>query len=242
MPLKYVLVTGATRGLGLSIAERLIADGFYVIASGRTMSEKLQKLIDSNSGRISFNRLDLANAETIYPFMQDLGKQYPALYGLVNNAAVAHEGVLATMHDSQIAEVIVLNLINTILLTKYACRSMLLKGEGRIINISSIIGLTGFNGLSVYGASKAGLIGFSKSLARELGKANITVNVVAPGYMQTDMSSSISEENLQKIIRRSPMNKLVTTQEVSAAVGYLLGEDAKSVTGIVLPIDGGSIV
>ena len=119
---------------------------------------------------------------------------------------------------------------------------MLLHGEGRIINVSSIIGSTGFNGLSVYGATKSGLIGFTKSLARELGKANITVNVLAPGYMQTDMSSGLGEEKLNTIVRRTPLKRLASTQEVAAGISYLLQEESKIITGIVLTIDGGSTV
>jgi 3-oxoacyl-[acyl-carrier protein] reductase len=162
------------------------------------------------------------------------------LYGLINNAALGHDGVLATQHETQIEELIRVNVQAPVLLAKYASRSMLIGGEGRIVQISSIIASTGFNGLAVYGATKAAMIGFTKSLARELGAAKITVNSVAPGYMETEMTSSLGEDQLAKIVRRSPMNKLVDVRDVARAVIYLLSEDARLVTGTTLTVDAGS--
>ncbi len=187
---KNVLVTGGTRGLGLALAVRLAREGYRVIATGRELSVELSQAQGGEAGaNIVFEPLDLGQRAGLHGFMGALTKTYGPLYGLVNNAAVAHDGVLATMHESEIEETIAVNVTATILLTKYAVRSMLVAGAGRIVNVSSIIGGTGFNGLSVYGASKAALIGFTRSLARELGRANITVNALAPGYMATRMSA-----------------------------------------------------
>jgi 3-oxoacyl-[acyl-carrier protein] reductase len=241
MSAKNVLVTGGTRGLGLAVAVRLAREGYRVIATGRSLTEKLSHAMGGEAGAdIVFEPLDLGERAGLHGFVGTLTKTYGPLYGLVNNAAVAHDGVLATMHESEIEEVIAVNVTATILLTKYAVRSMLVTGGGRIVNVSSIIGATGFNGLSVYGASKAALVGFTHSLARELGRAGITVNALAPGYIATRMSAGLTSEQVDTIVRRTPMRRLVTAEEVAGAVSFLLGPDAAMITGTVLTVDGGS--
>ena len=238
---KNVLVTGGTRGLGLAIAVRLAHDGYHVVASGRSLSEEFGQAMTGEAGaNLAFEPLDLADHAGLHGFVGMIVKTHGPLYGLVNNAAVAHDGVLATMHESEIEEVIAVNVTATILLTKYAVRSMLVAGGGRIINVSSIIGATGFNGLSVYGASKAALIGFTRSLARELGRAAVTVNALAPGYMATRMSAGLTPEQVDTIVRRTPLRRLVTAEEVAGAAAFLLGPDAAMITGTVLTVDGGS--
>ena len=161
-------------------------------------------------------------------------------YALVNNAALGFDGVLGTMHESQIIELIKVNFTAPVLLTKYISRSMLLNQKGRIINISSIIADTGFNGLSVYGGTKAALNGFTRSLSRELGKIGITVNSVAPGYMETAMTSSIDEAKLDKIKNRSPSGRLASVDDVAATVSFLLSPEAESINGVVYTVDAGS--
>lgn len=235
-----VLVTGATRGLGLAVAERLLADGLRVVATGRTPGEGLQALLAAQPGRLHFVPLDLNDTESLHAFVRDVTGAHGPLYGLVNNAAIGRDGVLATLHDSQIAEMLRVNVQAPMLLAKYASRSMLLQRRGRIVNVSSIIASTGFSGLSVYGATKAALAGFTRSLARELGKAGITVNTVAPGYMETEMTQGLQGDKLESIRRRSPLGQLTTVQDVAAAVAYLLSADAARVTGSTLTVDGGS--
>jgi len=235
-----VLVTGGTRGLGLAIARRLASDGYRVIAAGRTCTPDLTAAIAAAAGRIVYEPLDLARTDELHATINRLVKTHGPLYGLVNNGAIAHDGVLATMHDSQIAEVLLVNVTGTIVLTKYALRSMLVNRAGRIVNIASIIGSTGFSGLSVYGASKAALLGFTRSLAREVGRAGITVNSVSPGYMKTDMTAGLEDEKLATIERRAALRSLVDTTDVAGGVAYLLSQDAARITGTELTIDAGS--
>lgn len=238
--MKNVLITGAARGLGLAIAARLARDGYKVIGVGRKLSEEYQSLIDQSSdGQVSFERYDLSELDGIPNLVNSITRNVGPLFGLVNNAAIGLDGVLATMHASDISRVLRVNLEAPILLAKFACRSMLAQKEGRIINISSIIATTGFNGLSVYGASKAGLNGFTKSLARELGRANITVNCVAPGFMATDMTASLEGDKLESIRRRAPLG-LAEPKDAAGAIAYLLSEDARRVTGSTITVDGGS--
>lgn len=236
--MKNVLLTGATRGLGLGMAKVLVESGYFVIATGRKETPEIKSLLTDKRGR--FFPLDLGDTKALHDFVKSVTDACGPLYGLINNAGLGHDGLLATQHESQINELLRVNLEAPILLSKYASRSMLLGGSGRIIQISSIIANTGFSGLAVYAATKAGLVGFSKSLARELGKAAITVNVVAPGYMKTEMTASLAGEKLDSIIRRSPMKTLVDVADVAQAVIYLLGEGASHVTGTTLTVDAGS--
>jgi len=238
--MKNILVTGAFKGLGLEVSRRLIKDGFKVLGIGRTVSPDFTDLI-SNEGKTlgDFRKFDLNELDEIPKLINDIVKEHGPLYGLVNNAALGVDGVLATLHQNDIAKALRVNLEAPILMAKFACRSMLTNREGRIINISSIIASTGFNGLSVYGASKSGLDGFTRSLARELGRANITVNCVAPGFMATDMTAGLEGEKLESIKRRAPLG-LARTKDAAGAVSYLLSSDGQFITGTTITVDGGS--
>ena len=148
--------------------------------------------------------------------------------------------VLATMHESDISSLLKVNIEAPILLTKYVSRSMLLNRGGRIVNVGSIIGSTGFNGLSVYGATKSALGGFTKSLARELGKSQITVNTLAPGYMETNMTGGLVGDKLEKIKRRSCLGRLANVKDAASMALFLLSEDAEGITGATFTVDAGS--
>jgi 3-oxoacyl-[acyl-carrier protein] reductase len=238
--MKNVLLTGPARGLGLAISRRLVADGYHVIGIGRTLTDDYRCLAETNEpGRASFVAYDFENLAGIPELVGGIAKEHGPFYALVNNAGVGLDGVLATMHATDIAKVLRVNLEVPILMTKFACRTMLARREGRVVNVSSILAFTGFSGLSVYGASKAGLVGFTRSLSRELGKARITVNCVAPGFMETDMTTGLQGEKLESVRRRAPLG-LPAVEDAAGAVAYLLSEDAKRVTGTILTVDGGS--
>ena len=236
---KNLLITGATRGLGLAIVERLLTEDYRIIALGRKQTPELMEIISAHSDRVFFREFDLENIDKIPELVSGITKEFGPLYGLVNNAGIGLDGFLATQHASEISRVLLVNLEAAILLSKYACRSMLQRSTGRIINVSSIIASTGFSGLAVYAASKAGLEGFTRSLSRELGRAKITVNCIAPGYMETDMTAGLEGEKLKSIKRRAPLG-LPRTQDIAGAVAFILSDESSHTTGSILTIDGGS--
>lgn len=235
-----IVVTGSSKGLGLAVCKRLLNENYKVVGIARSKSEEFKQLEEEFKEKLFYVKYDFNNIKDIHDLVKSIKKEYGHIYGLINNAAVGHDGVLGTMHESQISELIRVNIEAPILFTKYASRSMLMKLRGRVINIGSIIGSTGFNGLSVYGATKSAMQGFTKSLARELGKANITVNTIAPGYMQTAMTAGLQGEKLESIKRRSPLGHLATVDDVAGTVVYLLSSDAKNVTGTTITVDAGS--
>jgi len=238
-----VVVTGGARGLGLRITEQLLKNNYNVLAVSRSETDELK---DLNCSSLIFKSYDFNDLKGLHKLCKELHSLATthfssSIYGLVNNAAVGRDGVLGTMHETDINTLLVVNVQAPILLTKYVSREMMLNNiAGRIVNVGSIVGSTGYSGLSVYAASKAAIEGFSRSLARELGKLNITVNVVAPGFMQTNMTAAIEHSDLEKIKRRSALGELATTESVANAVKYLLSEEASLITGTVLTVDGGS--
>ena len=191
--MRNVIVTGASRGLGLAIAARLAASGYRVLAIARSESAELQALITAAAqggrGPVQFYPFDLLETAAMAQFVNRLRREAGPLYGLVNNAGLGTAGVLAMMRDEDIERLIRLNTLSPIVLTKHVARSMMSERAGRIVNISSIVATTGYQSLSAYSATKASLIGFTRSLARELGQLGITVNAVAPGFVDTEMTS-----------------------------------------------------
>ncbi len=238
-----VIVTGGSRGLGLGIAQLLCAEGYQVIAVARRESEPLAAAIaenDAKSGAIHFRACDLADTAAIPDFVKSVRKDFGAIYGLVNNAGIGTSGLLATMRDTDIEALVRLNTLSPLLLTKYVVRSMMTGGGGRIVNISSIVSFTGYTGLSVYSATKASMSGFTRSLARELGQLNITVNAVAPGFVDTEMTDDLGDRQRDQIVRRSALRRLASVSDVASAVAFLLGDGARNITGTTVTVDAGS--
>jgi 3-oxoacyl-[acyl-carrier protein] reductase len=242
--MRSIIVTGGTRGLGLGIATRLTASGFRVIAIARSESAELRAAAaaaeKAGRGELHFRAYDLTETKGIPALVTGINKEFEPLYGLINNAGIGTSGVLASMPDPQIARLVLLNLLSPMTLSKYVVRRMMSKPPGRIVNISSIVASTGYHGLSVYSATKAALIGFTRSLAREVGPLGITVNAVAPGFTDTEMTRELDDGARDKIMRRSALRRLVSADDVAGAVEFLLSDAAQSITGTTLTVDAGN--
>lgn len=240
---RHVVVTGGSRGLGLGLVEALLADGYRVSTCSRSPSEALERL----SGPDLFWRAcRIGDGDDVRDFFDAAvawGGDSP-LWGLVNNAGIAREGVLATFPDIDAAEVIQTNLTGAIQTARAFLRAKLVRrgaahSGGRIVNISSIIGQRGYVGLAAYSASKAGLDGLTRALAREVGRRNITVNSVAPGYLTTEMSITLSAGQREQIVRRTPLGRLGDVADVVPVVRFLLGDGGAYITGQTVTVDGG---
>jgi 3-oxoacyl-[acyl-carrier protein] reductase len=239
--MRNVLVTGGSRGIGLAIARKLAAAGFNVIAVARRDSEELRAAIgEAGQGNLHFRSCDLSAIDDLPAFVKAMRDEFGAIYGLVNNAGLGTEGLLATMHNSDIEALVRLNVLSPVILTKYIVRHMMADGEGRIVNISSIIASTGYNGLSVYGATKAAATGFTRSLAREVGKLGITVNAIAPGFIDTELTQGLGGEGRDKIAKRSALRRLPEVDDVARMVEYLFSDGGRNITGSVMTIDAGN--
>jgi len=242
--MQNVIVTGGSRGLGLAMARTLAAGGYRIIALARGSTEDLmaasRAAADSGRGAIEFRACDLSDLGQIGPLVKALRADFGPIYGLVNNAGLGTGGVLSNMRDQDIQRLIQLNTVSPILLSKYVVRSMMAQRAGRIINIASIVAATGYSGLSVYSATKASLVGFTRSLAREVGQLGITVNAVATGFAATEMTHELDEPQRQQIARRSALKRMADPIDVARSVEFLLGDGGRNVTGTTLTIDAGT--
>jgi 3-oxoacyl-[acyl-carrier protein] reductase len=241
--MRNVIVTGGSRGLGLAIAQSLAATGYRVIAVARTLTPELtasRGAARSGQGAIEFRACDLSVLDQIAPLVRSLKAEFGAPYGLVNNAGLGTSGILSNMHDQDVQKLIQLNTLAPILLSKYVVRAMMVQREGRIINMASIVAATGYSGLSVYSATKASLIGFTRSLAREVGQLGITVNAISPGFVATEMTHDLTDSQRAQIARRSAMHRMPEPVDVARSVEFLLGDGGRNITGTVMTIDAGN--
>ena len=240
----WIIVTGGSRGLGLGIIEDLLKHSYAVATCSKTKSQALDSLLARNAGngRLFYQScqvgLETDEEEFLAAATRWAGER--RLHGLINNAGITGEGILATYPKVNIEEILRVNLLGAIRMARLVLRIWLMAySSGRIINISSIIGNRGYTGLAAYSASKAGLDGLTRSLAREVGSRQITVNSIAPGYLDTEMSSSLSLEQRSQIIRRTPMGRLGTVNDVVPLVRFLLSEEASFINGQTISVDGG---
>ena len=242
--MRNVVVTGGSRGIGLAIARKMAAAGYCALVIARKESSALTAAMtecnQDGAASIRFVAADLAEIDALPDLVKRMRKEHGPIFGLVNNAGTSAEGALALMHTSQIERLIRLNTLSPIVLTKYAVRCMMADGGGRIINIASIVASTGYSGLAAYSATKASLLGFTRSLAREVGRMNVTVNAVSPGFVDTELTHSLAEEDRQRIIRRSALHRMVDAADVANAVEFLVSDAAKNITGTVLTVDAGN--
>jgi 3-oxoacyl-[acyl-carrier protein] reductase len=241
---RNVIVTGGSRGLGLAMSQTLAAAGYRVIAIARSATPNLTAAIQAAAaggrGAIDFRACDLSDLNQIAPLVRGLRGDFGPLYGLINNAGLGTSSLLSNMRDQEIQRLIQLNTVSPIVLSKYVVRSMMAQRDGRIVNIASIVAFTGYSGLSVYSATKSSLIGFTRSLAREVGQLGITVNALAPGFVETEMTQELSESQREKIARRSALHRMPEPVDVARSVEYLLSEGGRNITGTVITIDAGN--
>src|SRR5208282_4963930 len=240
-PTKIALVTGASQGIGRAIALRLAHDGFHVALAARN-EDKLKQVaaeITSAGGNAEVFVLDIANEESIKTTAKAVLTHYGKLDVLINNAGITRDNLLLRMKRADWDDVLQTNLTGTFLLTQALMGSMIKARSGRIINISSVVGRTGQAGQANYAASKAGLIGFTKSLARELASRGVTANAVAPGYIETAMTAVLDEKQREAMLTQIPLARAGTDQDVANAVRFLASDEAAYITGHVLDVNGG---
>ena len=236
---KAILVTGANRGIGLNIIQRLNNDGYTVIGTSRTDdgANIISQEINSNGGKGL--KMDVTNQESINSAIKNIQDEYGALYGLVNNAGITNDNLLMRMTEEQWLSVIETNLTSIYRVTKSIVKDMMKAREGRIVNIGSIVGMMGNAGQSNYSASKSGLLGFTKSLARELSSRNINVNSISPGFIDTDMTKALSDDQIDNLSKNIPLGRIAESSEVSSVVSFLLSDDSSYITGENINVNGG---
>lgn len=242
---KTAIVTGASRGIGRAIALQLAAQGAAVVINYNGSEEKareVEKQIEENGGRASVYQCDVADYGQCEKFIQDVIKEYGSLDILVNNAGITKDGLLMKMSEEDFDKVIDTNLKGAFNTIRFASRQMLKQKSGRIINMSSVSGVAGNAGQANYAASKAGLIGLTKAAARELASRGITVNAIAPGFIETDMTDVLSEQVREASVAQIPLGRFGRPEHVAAAAAFLASEEAGYITGQVLHVDGGMVM
>jgi 3-oxoacyl-[acyl-carrier protein] reductase len=241
MSKRTALITGASRGIGKACAHALSLAGYRIALAARSV-EKLQEVADeivANGGDAFIVELDLGNREMIAGAFSKAAKEFGRIDILVNNAGVTKDGLAVRMKPADWETVLQTNLSGAFYLTQQVLPGMMRERWGRIVNISSVVGEMGNPGQANYVASKAGLIGLTKSLAQEMGSRNITVNAVAPGFIETDMTHGLTPELKQKMLDQTPLRRMGTPQDIAGAVKFLVSEEASFITGHVLDVNGG---
>ncbi len=238
---RVALVTGSTRGIGRAVAARLVREGAVVVVTGRDeqVAAAVAEELDGDGGRAIGLPLEVSRLESVDQLICEVNERLGGIDILVNNAGITRDTLLMRMSDEDWDHVVDINLRGAFRCTKGALRGMLKKRWGRIINISSVVGIIGNPGQTNYAASKAALIGFTKSLAREVASRGITVNAVAPGYIESDMTAALSKEQRDAIAERIPQGRVGTPEEVAGCVAFLASDDASYITGHTLVVDGG---
>ncbi len=236
---QIALVTGASRGIGKAIAETLAAQGATVIgtATSEAGAESITEYLSANGGKGMM--LNVTDVESIKGVVKAIGDEFGSVSILVNNAGITRDNLLMMMKEDQWQDIMDTNLTSIFRVCKAVIRPMMKARTGRIINIASVVGLTGNAGQTNYSAAKAGILGFSKSLAREIGSRNITVNTVAPGFIDTDMTKALPDEQREALIKQIPLNKLGDPQDIANAVAFLASPQASYITGETINVNGG---
>ena len=238
---RVVIVTGGSRGLGAGLVAAYLEAGDRVATCARSSTAEVEAWAadPALAGRFLFTPVDLSDAKAVNAFVKQVVGEWSQIDVLVNNAGVAIDGVLGTYNDADIDTVVDLNVKGTIYMTRAVSRRMLTKGQGFIVNVGSIVGRSGYRGLAVYSATKAALEGITRALARELGGRGIVVNAVAPGYLRTEMTHGLDEEQLLQIVRRTPAGRLGEPADIARVVLFLTDPANTYITGQVIVADGG---
>jgi 3-oxoacyl-[acyl-carrier protein] reductase len=239
--MKLIVITGVSRGLGFETAKKLLDKGYIVAGCSREKNESISTL-EKKCENFKWFQCDVSCQKAVGLLFDNIEKWHEyALWGIINNAGIARSGLLPTFPNVEIDTIIKTNLLGAMYIARGALRQILKqkKRGGRIINISSIIASRGYNGLSAYSASKAGLDGMTRSLSRETGKLGVTVNSIAPGYLETEMSSDLSRKQRFQIINRTPLNRLGLVSDITPMILFLLSDEASFITGQTMVIDGG---
>ncbi|MDO5590494.1 MAG: 3-oxoacyl-[acyl-carrier-protein] reductase [Lachnospiraceae bacterium] len=242
---KIAVVTGASRGIGKAIAEKLASLGAKVVINYNGSEERAKDVkiqIEEKGGKAEIYQCNVADYEACQTFIEDVIKTEGRIDILVNNAGITKDGLLMKMSEEDFDKVIDTNLKGTFHTIRFATRCMLKQRSGRIINMASVVGVTGNAGQANYAASKAGVIGLTKATAREVASRGITVNAVAPGFIETDMTAVLSDKVKEASVSQIPLGRFGEAEEVAAAVAFLASDDAAYITGQVLHVDGGMVI
>jgi len=236
---KIILITGANRGIGHNILKKIATCGYTVIGTSRSKdgADLITETLKDFKGKGIV--MDVTNQESIDISVSQIKDDYGVIYGLVNNAGITNDNLLMRMSDEQWNTVIETNLTSLYRVTKSVVKDMMKARAGRIINIGSIVGMMGNAGQSNYSATKSGLLGFTKSLAREVSSRNINVNAISPGFIDTDMTRALSEEQIEALTKNIPLGRIASPDEVSSVVAFLLSDDSSYITGENINVNGG---
>ena len=242
---KVALITGATRGIGKQIALELASQGYNIALNYRKQNEELEALkkeIESQNVKCLTVYGDVSNYEDVEKFIKEIIKEFGKIDVLVNNAGITKDMLLMRMKKEDFESVIDVNLIGTFNVTKNVIPYMMKARNGKIVNISSVVGISGYDGQTNYSASKAGIIGFTKSLAKEVASRNINVNAIAPGFIKTDMTDVLKEEVKEEISKTIPLKRMGEAKDVANLEKFLVSEESNYITGQVINVDGGMLM
>lgn len=238
MDKKVALVTGASRGIGRAIAEQLVIDGFFVVGTATSDggADSISAYLKDNGKGLTLN---VSDSDSIAEIIKKIAEDYAAPSVLVNNAGITRDNLLMRMKDDEWDDIINTNLTSIFRMSKAVLRGMMKARSGRIINISSVVGATGNAGQTNYAASKAGMVGFAKSMAKEVGSRGITVNTVAPGFIDTDMTKELADEHKNALLSSIALGRLGDPKEIAHAVSFLASDRASYITGETIHVNGG---